>query len=221
MKSCNRTQISLRNDPINRRMQGFSFRVDEDKNWSSRCDFFLLSRSKFDFKHSIEAEMSEEHYETNGTRIEALHIENLMKNRKHVLRREERYLKKTKVIFGRPMKRLSRWTVAIVRPLRWIDVLILIVGFKSGGFDLIGDPSLRMMWTVIISDWTALIISLKWVFDHVRALVIWWTLCPRNLRRPMIANIIRRSTLCHVSWNQRKQGILVPHGEKWGKKTRI
>ena len=89
-------------------MQGFSFRIDEDENWSSRCDFFLLLRSKFDFKHSIEAEMSQEHYEINGTRIEALHRENLMKNRESVLHREERYLKKTKVIFGHPMKRLSR-----------------------------------------------------------------------------------------------------------------
>ena len=93
MKSRNLNQSSLRNDPINRRMQGFSFRIDEDKNWSSRCDFFLLFRSKFDFKHSIEAEMSQEHYETNGTRIEALHRENLMNNHEHVLRREERLLK--------------------------------------------------------------------------------------------------------------------------------
>ena len=104
MKSRNLTQISLQNDPINRRMQGFSFRIDEDKNWSSRCDFFLLLRSKFDFKHSIEAEMSQEHYETNGTRIEALHRENLMKNCEPVLRREERFLNKTKLDFGRPMK---------------------------------------------------------------------------------------------------------------------
>ena len=165
--------------------------------------------------------MSQDHYETNDARIEALHRKNLMKNRERVLRPEERYLKKTKVIFGRPMKRLSWWTVAIVRPLRWIDLLILIVGFRSGGFDLIGDPSRRMIGTVIISDRTALIISLKWVFDHVRDLVIWWTLCPRDLRRPMIANIIRPSTLCQVSWNERKQGILVPQGEKRGKKTRI
>ena len=32
MKSRNLTQISLRNDPINRRMQGFSFRIFEDKS---------------------------------------------------------------------------------------------------------------------------------------------------------------------------------------------
>ena len=31
MKTRNLTQISLRNDPINRRMHGFSFRVFEDK----------------------------------------------------------------------------------------------------------------------------------------------------------------------------------------------
>ena len=33
MKSRNLTQISIRNDPINFRMQGFSFRIDEDENW--------------------------------------------------------------------------------------------------------------------------------------------------------------------------------------------
>ena len=55
MKSRNLTQINLRNDPINRRMQGFSFQIDEDKNWSSRCDFFLLLQLSLDFKHSLDA----------------------------------------------------------------------------------------------------------------------------------------------------------------------
>ena len=32
MKSRNLTQSSLRNDPINRRMQGFSFWIDEDES---------------------------------------------------------------------------------------------------------------------------------------------------------------------------------------------
>ena len=32
MKSRNLTQSSLRNDPINRRMQGFSFRIFEDES---------------------------------------------------------------------------------------------------------------------------------------------------------------------------------------------
>ena len=104
MKSRNLTQSSLRNDPINRRMQGFSFQIDEDESWSSRCDFFLLFRSKFDFKHSIEAEMSQEHSRTNGTRNDSLNKENLMDNRERVLHREEPFLNKTKLDFGRPMK---------------------------------------------------------------------------------------------------------------------
>ena len=69
MKTRNLTQISLQNDPINRRMHGFSFRIDEDENWSSRCDFFILLRSNFDFIHSNETEMSCEHRETNDTRL--------------------------------------------------------------------------------------------------------------------------------------------------------
>ena len=32
MKSCKLTQSSLRNDPINCRMQGFSFRIFEDES---------------------------------------------------------------------------------------------------------------------------------------------------------------------------------------------
>ena len=32
MKTRNLTQISLRNDPINRHMHGFLFRVSEDEN---------------------------------------------------------------------------------------------------------------------------------------------------------------------------------------------
>ena len=92
MKSCNLTQSSLRNDPINRRMQGFSFQIDEDESWSSRCDFFLLLRSKFDFKHSVEAEMNQEYSESNGTQNDGLNKENLMDNRERVLRREEPFL---------------------------------------------------------------------------------------------------------------------------------
>ena len=92
MKSRSLTQSSLRNDPINRRMQGFSFQIDEDENWSSRCDFFLLLKSEFDFKHSIEGEMSQEHSRTNGTRNDSLNNENLTKDRGRVLRREERIL---------------------------------------------------------------------------------------------------------------------------------
>ena len=50
----------------------------------------------FDFKHSIEAEMSQEHYEINGTRNDSLNNENLMKYCARVLRREEPFLNKMK-----------------------------------------------------------------------------------------------------------------------------
>ena len=92
MKSCNLTQSSLRNDPINRWMQGFSFRIDEDENWSSRCDFFLLLRSNFDFKHSIEAEMNQEYSESNGARFGKVYTSNLENDREPFFRREERTL---------------------------------------------------------------------------------------------------------------------------------
>ena len=78
MKSRNLTQISLRNDPINRRMQGFSFQIDEDENRSLRCNFFLLFRSNFDFKHSLDAKMHQEYSESNGSWNDALNKENLM-----------------------------------------------------------------------------------------------------------------------------------------------
>ena len=42
MNTRNITQINLRNDPINRRMHGFSFRGSEDEVWSSRCEFSFL-----------------------------------------------------------------------------------------------------------------------------------------------------------------------------------
>ena len=76
MKTRNLIQISLRNDPINRRMHGFSFWVFEEKSCSSRCDFFFLSRSNFDFKHSMDAEMHQEHKETNGTWNDGLNKSN-------------------------------------------------------------------------------------------------------------------------------------------------
>ena len=58
MKKDNLTQISLLNDPTNRRMQGFSFRISEDEVWSSRLDFFHFFRSKLKLTHSNGAEMS-------------------------------------------------------------------------------------------------------------------------------------------------------------------
>ena len=43
MKSTNLTQINRQIDPINRRIQGFSFRKFEDECWCSRLDFIHFS----------------------------------------------------------------------------------------------------------------------------------------------------------------------------------
>ena len=60
MKTHNLTQISLWNDPINRRMHGFSFQISEYEVWSSRWQFSFLFVLNDDFIHSIGAEMSQE-----------------------------------------------------------------------------------------------------------------------------------------------------------------
>ena len=54
----NLTRSRARNDPINRRIQGFSFRNFENKVWHLRYDFFQFSRPILDFKHYLDAEMS-------------------------------------------------------------------------------------------------------------------------------------------------------------------
>ena len=59
----NLTQSSRRNDPINRRMQGYSFRNFRRRRWSSRCKFVLLFQSNLDLKCSIDAETSLEQTE--------------------------------------------------------------------------------------------------------------------------------------------------------------
>ena len=63
MKTRNLTQSRARNDPINYRIQDFSFRDFKNKVWRSRCDFFRFPRLIFDFKHSLDVEMSLEDVE--------------------------------------------------------------------------------------------------------------------------------------------------------------
>ena len=58
MKTLNLTRSRARNDPIIRRIQGFSFRDFENEVWRSRCDFFQFSQRIIDFKHSLDGEMS-------------------------------------------------------------------------------------------------------------------------------------------------------------------
>ena len=62
MKTCNLTQSSLRNDPINRRMYDFSFRIFKDKI-EVQDVISPLSRSNLDFKHLLDAKTSQEHEE--------------------------------------------------------------------------------------------------------------------------------------------------------------
>ena len=49
---------NTQSNPINCRIQGFSFHDFENKVWRSICDFFRFPWSISDFKHSMDAEMS-------------------------------------------------------------------------------------------------------------------------------------------------------------------
>ena len=71
----------------------------------------LISSFSFNFIHPNGAEMNKEYRETNGARNGCVYKENLEIDREHVLCREERFLKKTKLILD-----------------RWIEVFIAING---------------------------------------------------------------------------------------------
>ena len=58
MKTLNQIWIRARNDPINRRIQGFSFRDLKNEVRRRRCDFLRFSRPILNFKYSLDAEMS-------------------------------------------------------------------------------------------------------------------------------------------------------------------
>ena len=91
----NLTQSSLRNDPINRRMQGYSFRNFRRRRWSSRCKFALLFQSNFDLKHSLEAEMGQQRSRTNGAQFGVFYKENLRNDRERFFSSRRTHLKKT------------------------------------------------------------------------------------------------------------------------------
>ena len=57
MKRRNLTQSRAWIDPLNRQIQGFSFRDFENKVWCSRCDFFRFFQPILNFKHSSDAEI--------------------------------------------------------------------------------------------------------------------------------------------------------------------
>ena len=132
----NLTQSSLRNDPINRRMQGYSFRNFRRRRWSSRCKFSLLFQSNLDLKHSIDAEMSLECSGTNGMRFGVVYKEYFGFDRERVLRCEEHVLKKkTKIDFRRLMTRPSRSTARIMRRLIETTCWFVVVRSLMKGLD--------------------------------------------------------------------------------------
>ena len=57
MKTHNLTRDSERNDPINRQIQGFSFRDFKDNCWCSRGKFSLFDRQNLTFHHSVVTEI--------------------------------------------------------------------------------------------------------------------------------------------------------------------
>ena len=64
-KTHNLTQDSNRNDLINFRIQGFSFRDFEDDHRCSRGKFSLFDQQNLASNHSVDAEMS---LQTNGSK---------------------------------------------------------------------------------------------------------------------------------------------------------
>ena len=63
MKTCHLSQRRAQNDPINRRIQGLSFRNFRNKACHSRCDFFQFFQPIIDFKHSSDVKISLEEVE--------------------------------------------------------------------------------------------------------------------------------------------------------------
>ena len=57
-KTHNLTRDSDRNDPINHRIQGFSFRDFENDLRCSRGEFSIINRQNLTFNHSVVAKMS-------------------------------------------------------------------------------------------------------------------------------------------------------------------
>ena len=124
MKTRNLTQSSLRNDPINRRVHGFSFGVFEDKIWSSRWDFSFPSRSKSDFKHSLDAETGQEHEESNWHLNWCLDSSNFSKIQRRVLPSRRTVFKEKFLGVTVDLTDVSWLTVAITRPLIESSLLI-------------------------------------------------------------------------------------------------
>ena len=57
-KTHNLTQDRDQNNPINRRIQGFSFHDFEDDHWCLRGEFSLFYRQNLTSNHFVDVEMS-------------------------------------------------------------------------------------------------------------------------------------------------------------------
>ena len=192
MKIRNLNQISLRNDPINCRMHGFSFRVSEDEVWSSRCEFFFLFRSEFDFKGSVGAKMHQDYKETNGTWNDEVKKSILMKIHGRVLLSRRTEFKEADSIVAIGWRDSSRSAVAIRRRFANCRSPLMTVGSRTEGQDAIssceeGNARLPVIHRILIGRswldlrsigcfecgpllfpwWRARLISLKPDLEHV------------------------------------------------------
>ena len=104
MKTHNLTQSSLRNDPINFWMHGFSFRILEDEI-EVQGVISSLSRSKSDFKCSSDAEMHQECNELEWYSNWCLDSSNFLKIQGRVLPSRRTVYLKGEIGHDRPMKR--------------------------------------------------------------------------------------------------------------------
>ena len=124
MKSRNLTQSSLRNDPINRRMQGYSFRIFEDEDGVQDVN------SSFSFNQSLilSIQMTRK-WVKNTLEQTACEMDSytrriwwIIANRSSC--REERIYKRRNRFVAVGWRWWSRWTIVIARSLIWIAVLI-------------------------------------------------------------------------------------------------
>ena len=246
MNTCNLTQISLQNDPINRRMHGFSFRVSEDEVWSSRCEFFFLFRSKFDFKGSVGAEMHQDYKETNNTWNDEVNKSNWMKIHGPVLPWQGTFFLKND-FWAQPSDKethrdqRSRWDV-----ISWIGVYFWWLLDRGRRFEMNPhrvkkkmlsfdhpldlNPTITMCLRVHRSRAMLAVITraidgsdefTKVNFNPCARFGDRWTSRLPHLRALFTLISIRRSTLLHAACDQITQRRIIPHRRNSGEKSDI
>ena len=85
--------------------------------------------------------MSFDYTETNGARFDSLNMEKSRNDRERLFPSRRTHLKKTEINFSRPMKLIIAMDDRDRALLKMNRRLILTVGFKLDGLELIGDPS--------------------------------------------------------------------------------